>query len=258
MKRVLPSLLLCAGSLSAQYLFAGFNPGGGGGGGSVTLVQSKASTNNFCGGGSTCLLAALTSGATAGNAIVACIRWNLTSSTGINITAMSDDKGDTGTVVAGTKKTAAGGTQNEIGVQCGWIRNVTAGATAVTFTLSAAVNGNDGSTWETTPINAVPVDQTATATGTMSGGSNPPATGSVTTGTNGEFAVVMTQIDDGFGGGGVFNAGSGWTILQNTGGGNMDSASEHQAQTTAGALNGNFTSPGNNGVWVVAIMTLKP
>ncbi len=223
----------------------------------VTLVQSKApATNNFCGGGSTCVLSSLSSGATAGNTIVACFRWALTSGTGINLTSVTDDGSNTYTVVAGTKKTAAGGTQNEIGVQCAWASGVSGGTTTVTGHFSGGTNQNDGTTWEVTPASAV--DQSAVATGTMSAGSNPPTAGSVTTVSNGEFAVVMTTIDDSFGGGGVFVAGTGYTLVQNNGGGALDSASEHKAQTSAGAITLDFTCPGNNGVWVIGGMTLKP
>jgi hypothetical protein len=92
-------------------------------------------------------------------------------------------------------------------------------------------------------------------TGTTASSENPSA-GSITTGSNGSFSISAFLKEDGFG---IDNiaAGSGYTLLLHNGGGIFTEGNEYQAQTSAGAIAGDFTSA-NAGPWAAAMMTFRP
>jgi hypothetical protein len=199
----------------------------------VTLVQSAqgASWNSD---------AAFNSDTTPGNYVIACVTWASSSATDLTFT-VADSQGLSYSLDASTRQVNDNGGSNfdEVGVQCA---HSTTATTAAADTVSVTMSGSSGATvaiWEVNPSSgALTLDQASTASGmgpTVSAGSITPSQA-------GTFAVAAVSQQDGLGSQSVFGAGTGWTLLGNTGGGSWDQGTEYQTLTAASPVTGTFTS----------------
>jgi hypothetical protein len=130
---------------------------------------------------------------------------------------------------------------------------VAGGSTTVTAHFNATNNHTYLVAYELAGAAAVnPVDQTAIGSGT-----GLPMTGaSVVTTLAGDFAVAMV-VANYTATGGVFSAGSGWTLYSNLGvGGNSNEGDEYQIQSAAGSLTGTLSGGSGGSIWCTSLITI--
>lgn len=213
----------------------------------VTMVQAVAGTNSF--GGLT-VDKNFASNVTAGNTIILLVQWMMSSGTN-SISSISDSLGNSYTINAASKSTTVPAHATEIGTQIVYATNIFGGnAGNITVTFNSSCQYSFVSIIEVTPST---FDQSAGATGS----GFTPSAGSLTTSQNGSFAAAVMATDDGLGNSNVITAGSGYTLLQNTGGGSFEEGAEYRAQSNAGVIAGDF-SVSLTGTWVASMATFKP
>lgn len=219
--------------------------------GAVTLVQAV--TGTFA--SATVGLNAAFTNNTVGNIAVVASHVCVTSGTAA-LSSVTDTSGNTYTVLAGSLADVTATHYTHCYTQFAYTTTLLAftGTNTVTANYSTNINGSIG-IYELT---AGAFDQTSTGT---NANTNVPTPGSITTGTNGSFYVASGVLDNGFGfANGWFTAGSGFTLNTENGGGNLNSADEYQAQTSAGAVTGTFGTnfSGTTGPNAGSMITFKP
>ena len=224
------------------------------GGGSLSLVQSKWGGNyqaSGCSFSGTDVSCAFGSNTTSGSIIAGCVGWN-GSSTGLTVSITSDSQGLTWTIPAASKQVFDTTTHySEIGTQCFYSSTTGAAAETVVVRVSSSTFTQDIFLYE---IGGGAVYQ-ASSTGT--GTSTTQASGSLTPSANNSFIIGMA-VADGPGTLNLFTAGSGFTILGQYGGGSFSIGSESQAQGTAAAVTGNFSTGASSVQWATSQIVFHP
>ena len=218
----------------------------------VTLVQVRSGSYS---GGTTSFTAAFTNN-TAGNIGVINIFWCSSSAT--TITGVTDTSTNIYTLSAASLATVSATHFSNCYSQFAYTVNLK--TFTGTNTVTAACSGASicSGTETAYELTAGVLDQTITGTNANTA---TPTPGSITTGTNGSFFIASGVLDDGYGfSSGWFTAGSGFTLSTENGGGNLNGAVEHQAQTTAGAITASFGSNfgGVTGPNAGSMITFKP
>ena len=210
----------------------------------VTEVQNAPGGNNF---GGTSAGVNFGSNVTAGDTILVTASWVDYTGTP-TVTSLVDTLGNT--FIA---KPANGYTPSTdyagMEIQEFYVLNSPGGADSFTATWSSSTGGAYLSAIEISPSVFDQIVQTQ-------GNSFSPSAGSVTTTTNGEFGNA-SAIQDNAEGFSTFSGGSGWTLWQNGAGGAQNNGQEYQAQSTAGSITGNFSSP-FTGEWAADMILFKP
>jgi hypothetical protein len=221
---------------SAAYTISGGTP--------VTLIQGVAGSSNF---GGTTATAVFSSNVVAGDRLVVGVQWG--SATATTISSVTDTQGNVYTISSASKASATTVNFPNAYTQIAYAVAASSAANTITITFSATSTG-----W----VNALEIspssfDQVAAATGSGTAIS----AGTITTVNNGSFGFAASITDDNAGAGGGWTAGSGWTLFQNTGGGSSEQGAEYIAQSTAGALSGDFAQA-RTGTWAASFVTFKP
>ncbi|HUC01596.1 MAG TPA: hypothetical protein VMA75_01695 [Candidatus Paceibacterota bacterium] len=215
----------------------------------VTFVQAATSTGNANAVSST-----FSSAVTAGDTLVVFAQWGDNTSTPPAISSITDTRGNHFVVVTSTKAMQISPPDyltRDIAEELAYATGTTGGADTVTITYADPSTGIGY--MSVIEITASVLDLTSEATGTSAA----PSAGTVTTLQNGEFGAANFFQDDGVGNPSSIGPGTGWTMFQQTGGGAADEGGEYWAQSTAGALTGNFTSS-NSARWAAGMAVFVP
>lgn len=217
----------------------------------VTLVQAVAGAYA---GASTGLAANFTNN-TAGNIGVVASHVCVTAGTAA-LSSVTDTSGNSYTVSAASLADEAATHYSHCYTQFAYTTSLLTftGTNTVTANYSTSINGSIG----ILELTAGQLDQTITG---VNANTSLPTPGSITTASNGSFYVAAGILDDGFGfANGWFTAGGSFTLNTENGGGNLNSADEYQAQTSAGAITGTFGTNfgGVTGPNAGSMITFKP
>ena len=262
MKNLLLIFVLCALPAAAQIEVGTLSPSSAGGAANTVSVVGTPVVGGNGFGGATYTLA-WTGGTVGGSTHTYCfvVQWNVNSGgTAVTLSSVTDAKSNTWAVVAGSLGNLANPSVDyaQIAVQVACTTGTTT-ALAGTDTVVAHFAGGTGASADfgtlvelagtsTAPV----VDGNAGATGTSAA----PNAGNLVATTANQVGIAGVIQDDGIGAGGVFTAGTGWTIRANNAGGNSEIGSETRAIATASTQTGNFTSSQNK-PWAAGGVTLK-
>lgn len=219
----------------------------------VTLVQAHSGTYT---GGTNNATAAFTNN-TAGNIGVVAVQWCSTTANAVTINTITDTALNTYTISAASKASIAGTHYADCNTQFAYTINLATFTGTNTVTVNYA-SSNANVSVGVFELTAGVLDQTITGT---NANTNLPTPGSITTATNGSFYIAAGILDDGFGlANAWFTAGGSFTLNTEVGGGNLNTANEYFAQTTAGALAGTFGTnfSGTTGPNAGSMITFKP
>lgn len=253
-------LLLClvlSSPASAQGIGgkAGIGGKGGIGGGvsSFTPLNFVQQTSNVSGNGPFTIVYTIANN-TAGN--TSCLGLGFFAATGTNsVSSVVSSAGNTYTAVPGSLVSVAATDFAELYAQW-WCATGIAGGAKDSLTITFSAAGNELLGAELIEIGPGGVlDQAVTNSGTNTSMS----AGSVTTPSNGAFAITMVTSDNGsVAGPNWFTPGSGWTLALADGGGSTESGAEYQAQATTGSITGNLTQTlGTSLHWVASMITIR-
>ncbi len=217
----------------------------------VAHVQSAAAP--CCGGGMS-ESQALASPVTAGDTLVVAIGWFSTSpAVTADLATLTDSLGNAYAPIpssyaleTGVVGYGSGNFYSEIG----YATNCVAGADTVRFTLTNSVTFSLIYVVETTPSTL------DVATGSA-GRSPTPNAGTVTTSTDGDVAIAMTDMDQSDSTSNLLGAGPGWTLESSGAAGTAIFGQEYVAQAKAGALTGDFDGNGAAGQWMASMAAFK-
>lgn len=212
----------------------------------VSLSQKRASGNSF---GANPLSLAFSSNNTAGNTIVVVANWIGASSAALS--SVTDSQGNSYSLIPATFINK-GPTTNfaNITSEMAFATNVKGGANTVSAHWGSAPTYNFLYIYEVSPS---VLDQAISTTGVTQN----PSAGTVNTIGKGDFGIADAFDDDSAGVGGVFTAGSGWTIDDNSGSGSGSWATEYQIQSNPGSLTGNFTKSNGSNQWIASMATFR-
>lgn len=222
-------------------------------GGAVAYVQSKSLTSGGSGATNTIAAPALNA-VTSGNAVVGFVSWG--SDTTSILTSVTDDKGNTYTIVQRAGSTNSG-TQSFASF---YLLNITNAPTIITANFSSSQTYRTIIVHEVSGLSALDqsaINVPASLPGT---GTDALTSGSVTTTANGEYIVAGVYNPDTDRNLPMYAAGTGYTKREEVGSGTSDfenMASEDQIQATAGSIAGTFTDATFNEYYGVALMTFK-